>query len=100
MSRSSDILIGHKKTSVRKRIKKYLFLYIMALPAIAYLIINNYMPMIGLTLAFKDYSFAKGIFKSKWVGFSNFTYPFRLMFNCTPSEYRNSNADMKPENRK
>ena len=62
--------------SVGKRLKKYLPLYILAIPSIAYLIINNYMPMSGLILAFKDFSFAKGMWESPWNGLGNFSYLF------------------------
>lgn len=61
---------------VKKRLKKYAPLYFLAAPSIIYLIINNYMPMIGLTLAFKKFSFSKGIFDSLWNGLSNFKYLF------------------------
>ncbi len=71
---SKDIV--YRKPSVKRRIKKYWQLYLVAIPSVAYLIINNYMPMVGLSLAFKDYSFAEGIFKSPWTGFGNFTYLF------------------------
>lgn len=64
------------KSSKKKRLYKYRFLYLLAFPAFAYLIINNYMPMVGLMLAFKNYSFAKGIFGSEWNGIKNFTYLF------------------------
>ena len=79
---------GYRKPSVRKRIKKYRILYLLAIPAIVYMIVNNYMPMVGLTLAFKKYSFAKGIFASKWCGLDNFTYLFgskwaKIMFRNT-----------------
>lgn len=33
--------------------KRYLPLYFMALPALVYLFINNYLPMTGLVVAFK-----------------------------------------------
>jgi len=39
--------------------------------------------MFGLSLAFKDFSFAKGVFGSKWVGFKNFSY----LFTKHPSFY-------------
>ena len=61
---------------LKRRFKRYLPVYLIALPGIVYLIINNYMPMIGLVLAFKKYSFAKGIFGSPWNGLKNFTYLF------------------------
>jgi putative aldouronate transport system permease protein len=51
-------------------------LLLIALPGILYLFINNYIPMFGIFLAFKDYSFVKGIFGSDWSGLSNFKYLF------------------------
>lgn len=76
------------KKSVVKRLRKYRFLYLLAVPGFVYLIINNYMPMVGLMLAFKNYSFAQGIFKSPWCGLSNFSYLFaskwaKIMFRNT-----------------
>ncbi|MCR5102463.1 MAG: ABC transporter permease subunit [Butyrivibrio sp.] len=64
-----------KKTTIKK-LKKYAPLYILAIPSILYLIINNYLPMCGLVLAFKQYSFAKGIIDSPWNGIDNFTFLF------------------------
>lgn len=49
---------------------------IMALPALVYLLINNYIPMAGLFIAFKKIDYAKGIFASDWVGLRNFNYLF------------------------
>lgn len=60
----------------RGRFKKYLPLYLMMLPGIIYLLINNYLPMAGLVIAFKDLNFRKGIWKSDWIGFKNFEYLF------------------------
>lgn len=60
-----------------KKIKRYLPMYIMAFPGIAYIIINNYVPMGGVILAFKDYNLRKGILKSPWAGLSNFQYLFK-----------------------
>lgn len=39
---------------------------VMSLPAFLILLVIMYVPMIGLTLAFKDYSTAAGLFKSPW----------------------------------
>lgn len=64
-------------SNARKTIWKYSPLYLMMLPGIAYLIINNYLPMFGLTIAFKDINFAKGIWGSDWVGFQNFKFLFQ-----------------------
>ncbi|WP_187298029.1 ABC transporter permease [Paenibacillus mucilaginosus] len=60
-----------------KRIWKYSPLYLMMIPGIAYLLINNYLPMFGLVIAFKDINFAKGIWGSDWVGLQNFKFLFQ-----------------------
>ncbi|MDD2955306.1 MAG: ABC transporter permease subunit [Oscillospiraceae bacterium] len=59
-----------------KHIKKYIPLYIMMIPGLLYLLINNYLPMAGLVIAFKDVDYRKGIFGSDWIGFKNFEYLF------------------------
>ena len=56
--------------------KKCFPIYLMALPGLIYLFINNYMPLPGLVLAFKNYNARKGIWGSPWVGLSNFKYLF------------------------
>lgn len=68
-----------RKTKSRGKIwkKEFISIYIMIIPALAYLLINNYIPMFGLVLAFKKINFSVGIFKSKFCGFSNFTYLFK-----------------------
>ena len=63
-----------QKKKVRWR--RFLPLYLMMLPGTLYLIINNYIPMGGLILAFKKFNYSLGIMRSKWVGLSNFTYLF------------------------
>lgn len=61
----------------KKRRFQNLPLTLIALPGILYLIINNYVPMFGVFLAFKNYSLVKGIFKSDWCGFKNFEFLFK-----------------------
>lgn len=51
-------------------------LLLIALPGIIYLVVNNYIPMFGVFLAFKNYNFVDGIFGSPWSGFQNFKYLF------------------------
>ncbi len=60
-----------------KKIMKYRALILMALPGLLYLFINNYLPMFGIVIAFKDINFAKGIMGSDWIGFKNFEYLFK-----------------------
>lgn len=64
-----------KKTKIRWR--KYIPFYIMALPAIIYFFINNYIPMTGLILAFERYTITGGIYSSEKIGFKNFEFLFR-----------------------
>jgi len=59
-----------------RRIKKYRMLLLMLIPGIIYYIVFHYMPMYGITLAFKDFKIRKGIMASPWVGFQYFEKMF------------------------
>ena len=61
---------------MRKSSKTTLPFMLIALPGVVYLIINNYIPMFGIFLAFKDYKYSKGIFGSDWCGLKNFKFLF------------------------
>lgn len=68
----------HKSLRLRaQRARNYLPLYLMMLPAFIYLLINNYLPMSGLILAFKKYTVQGGIWGSQNVGLRNFQFLFR-----------------------
>ncbi|WP_274365388.1 ABC transporter permease [Paenibacillus thermotolerans] len=62
-------------------------LLLMCLPAIAFFIVFAYLPMPGLYLAFINYNYSDGIFRSPFVGFNNFRFLvingdlWRLTFN-------------------
>ena len=60
------------KLSVKKDFKKNWVIYLMFLPLAVYYIIFNYIPMVGITMAFQDYKVTKGLFGSDWVGLANF----------------------------
>ncbi|WP_256761941.1 sugar ABC transporter permease [Cohnella sp. WQ 127256] len=64
------------RTSLR-RLKRYQMLFLLMVPGMAYLIINNYIPMIGILIAFKDYGSATWLFGGDWVGFKNFEFLFK-----------------------
>lgn len=69
--------IPKRKVNTRLiNLKRYIPIYILMLPGLIYLLINNYLPMFGLMIAFKDINFAKGILGSDWIGFKNFEYLF------------------------
>ena len=61
----------------KSRRKQTLSLLLIAAPGILYLLINNYIPMLGVFLAFKDFNYMKGVFGSDWCGFQNFEFLFR-----------------------
>ncbi|WP_090924376.1 ABC transporter permease [Paenibacillus polysaccharolyticus] len=58
-------------------LRKTLPLLLLAAPGLLYFLINNYLPMAGIFIAFKDVNYAKGIFGSDWVGFDNFKFLFQ-----------------------
>ncbi len=68
-------------------LKRNYGLLIMFLPVFLYYLIFSYKPMYGALMAFQDYSPAKGVWGSTWVGMKHFhdffTGPYfgRLMFN-------------------
>lgn len=65
-----------KRGSRSEKVKKWLPLYLMMLPGAIYLIVNNYIPMFGMIIAFKKVDFSKGIFASDWIGLKNFEFLF------------------------
>ncbi|WP_138752855.1 ABC transporter permease [Paenibacillus sinopodophylli] len=66
-----------KKITQISIIKKYWMFYLMMLPAIVLLILNNYIPMFGIMIAFKNINYADGILGSPWSGLKNFEYLFK-----------------------
>ncbi|AEE96864.1 ABC transporter permease [Mahella australiensis] len=71
----SPLNIGKKdnwRTIIAKDFVRNKYIYIMAIPVLAYYIIFQYGPMYGLMIAFKDFSPGKGIWGSPWVGFKHF----------------------------
>ncbi len=66
-----------KKKKNKYDYRRYSPLLIMMIPGLLYMLINNYLPMFGIVIAFKEINFAKGILGSDWVGFKNFEYLFK-----------------------
>lgn len=48
------------------------YLYLLAAPAMVVVLPFSYLPMIGVVMAFLDYSPVRGFFGSPWVGLDNF----------------------------
>lgn len=66
-----------KGNSLWTEIWKHRMTYTLLIPGLVWLILFAYMPMGGLSLAFKDYKANLGIWGSPWSGFENFKYVFR-----------------------
>ena len=70
------------------RIKRHKLELLMIMPTLAQFIIFKWLPVYGITLAFKDYQMQIGIGGSPWVGFLNFSklfasYDFVRVFRNT-----------------
>lgn len=76
MAKTAKPAVPRRKHTARTT-KMTLALFSMMIPGFIYLIINNYIPMAGLVIAFKRFDYSKGIWGSDWAGFSNFTYLFK-----------------------
>ena len=59
------------------------YLYLLAAPAVVVVVLFNYLPMIGVVMAFQDYSPVRGFFRSPWVGLEHF-----IDFFSAPSAVR------------
>jgi putative aldouronate transport system permease protein len=81
ISALNENMITHRAIDIpkkkRRKFKEFIPIYIMALPGMIYLLINNYMPMGGIIIAFKEINFQQGILNSPWAGFKNFEYLFK-----------------------
>lgn len=66
-----------------KDIRKNYDLYLLLIPGLVMIVLFRYVPMYGITIAFKDFNIFEGIMKSQWVGFENFQKLF-----TTPEFFR------------
>ena len=64
--------------SLKLRLKKELPFHLMLLPAVIVVLIFKYIPMVGLSIAFQDYSPIFGMFDQEWCGLDNFRYIFSM----------------------
>lgn len=69
------------KTNVQRKKKNWQKdwqLHLMILPGLLFILIFKYMPLGGITIAFKEFLPGKGIWGSTWVGLENFEYMLAL----------------------
>ena len=65
-----------KKSVSNHKLKAQISLHTMMIPAMIFAVIFFLLPLIGLIMAFQDYSPSKGFFKSQFVDIYNFTKLF------------------------
>lgn len=70
----NKVAIRPHRQSVGKRLLHSWRLYVLLLPALAYIIVFHYFPMYGLQIAFRDYKVRLGFWNSPWVGLKHFQY--------------------------
>ncbi len=60
--------------NLRYDLKQNKFLILLCLPGIIWFLVFSYLPMLGLVIAFQEFSPSKGILGSKFVGLQNFKF--------------------------
>ncbi len=58
--------------SLGRDMRRDYLLYVMLIPGLLYFILFKYVPMYGVTVAFRDYSVFKGFADAPWIGWDNF----------------------------
>lgn len=62
--------------NLTRDLKKNKTLLFMLIPSLLFVLIFSYIPMFGIVVAFKNYNYTSGFFRSPWIGFDNFHYLF------------------------
>lgn len=74
------VIKGKKGMTLMEKFWDQRYLMILVLPVVLWMIIFNYIPMLGLIISFKEYDPylgpLEGFIKSRWVGFENFVEAF------------------------
>ena len=63
-------------SEVLTQYRKHKGLLLLVAPGLAFFIVFNYLPMLGLVLAFKEFRLSAGILGSEWSGLENFSRLF------------------------
>lgn len=70
--------LGQRMKQLAKQYWKYRYLMMLLIPSVVILIIFKYVPMYGVTIAFKNFKLRQGILGSPWVGFEVFEKVFSM----------------------
>ena len=77
-AKASKPTLAQRTRRLAKQYWKYRYLMMLLIPSVVMLIIFKYVPMYGVTIAFKDFKLRKGIMGSPWVGFDVFEKVFSM----------------------
>ena len=78
MQRSESVVppatagVRNKSKGLWQKIKAHKTLYLFLMPAVLLVLVFNYVPMVGLIMAFQDYRANLGWFGSEFVGLTHF----------------------------
>lgn len=61
-----------QKNSLLRNIWNHRLMYLLLFPGMLYIFLFRYVPMFGITLAFKDINLSEGLYGGTWVGFKYF----------------------------
>lgn len=76
MAKNAQPVAAGNRKSLWKQVYQQKGLYLLLLPGLIYLIVFKYVPMLGVIIAFQNFSPYLGFIDSPWVGFDQ----FRLFF--------------------
>lgn len=72
LQKESEKLRLTRAQRIKKHFARCWFYYLLALPAVAWLIMFAYIPMVGIYMSFTKYTYSGGIFGSPFIGLENF----------------------------
>jgi putative aldouronate transport system permease protein len=75
-----------KKSGVRSEMRKNRMLFLMMVPGLLVLLINSYLPMGGLVMAFQKINYRRFAFFGDWVGLQNLDVFFKSPFAAIITE--------------
>ena len=76
-SHKSPAPVHIRRKPLGKRIYEHRYLYLLLSLTLIFFVVFKYMPMYGVQLAFKKFTYRRGITGSQWIGLSNFEALFR-----------------------
>lgn len=74
VSKRIGVQKGTGKKNILSNTKSNFELLLMAAPSVLFIFIMAYLPLPGIILAFKNFKYNLGIFRSPWIGLKNFEF--------------------------